>query len=64
MKDFFFVRNSALRIAFLLLGVQGECKGGANGEREGEGLVLASAREAKEESTVAIFLSYLSESRK
>ena len=61
-SDFFFFRNSALRLAFLLiaeglflgswgkaalLGVQGERKGGANGDREGEGLVLAGQRLAE-----------------
>ena len=43
------VMKEALLIAQTLLGECRECKGGANGEREGEGLVLA-----REESTVAI----------
>ena len=61
-RSAFFFRNSALRLAFLLiaeglflgswgkaalLGVQGERKGGANGDREGEGLVLAGQRLAE-----------------
>ena len=67
-SDFFFFRNSALRLAFLLKAeglflftalaaggkqlslvstVQGERKCGANGDREGEGLVLAGQRLAE-----------------